>query len=90
MADITANQPIAFRRTDLLSLLQSGIAAFLARSTRRTALVSSDQKLGQEKAIDILRSRMSDLDSREWAERYLCGMAGSDEQAFSRDRPAQS
>jgi hypothetical protein len=73
-----------------LKRLQSGLAAFWEKSIRRTALMTSDQKLSQEKAIKTLHSRMSDLDSREWAERYLCGLAGSDEKAFTRDRPAQS
>ena len=50
----------------------------------------SDRKDHQEKAISILRSGTAHEDEREWAERYLCGMASADEGAFMRDRLAQS
>ena len=50
----------------------------------------SDRKDHQERAISILRSGTADADAREWAERYLCGMASPDEGSFMNDRLAQS
>jgi hypothetical protein len=41
-------------------------------------------------AIDILVRSDSSLDDREWAERYLCGMANADRDAFMRNRRRQS
>jgi len=50
----------------------------------------SDRKHHEEKAISILRSGIAHADEREWAERYLCGMAKPDEDSFMSDRLAQS
>ena len=51
---------------------------------------ASDRKHHEERAISILRSKTADADAREWAERYLCGMAAADRDSFMTDRLAQS
>jgi hypothetical protein len=73
-----------------LNRMQRALSASWERWLRRIGLLTSDRKELEEMAIQTLRSRMSDLDSREWAERYLCGLAGSDEAGFIATRRAQS
>jgi len=73
-----------------LNRMQRALSPSWERWLRRIGLVTSDRKELEEMAIQTLRSRISDLDSREWAERYLCGLAGSDQEAFARERRAQS
>ena len=51
---------------------------------------ASDRADHQERAISMLRSGTADADAREWAERYLCGMASSEQPSFMSDRRAQS
>ena len=55
----------------------------LARSTGQDAIAANDE------AVRILSNTASKLDDREWAERYLCGMADTDKNAFMRGRQSQ-
>jgi hypothetical protein len=53
-------------------------------------LTRPDTPAVHDEAIGFLTNSHSELDEREWAERYLCGMAGADKDAFMKDRKSQS
>ena len=44
----------------------------------------------KDAAIAILQAPFSTPDQCEWAERFLCGMTGSDTSTFMEDRRSQS
>ena len=44
----------------------------------------------KDAAIAILQAPFSTPDQCEWAERFLCGMTGSDASTFMEDRRSQS
>ena len=78
---------VTFRQSDSApSNGMRGLAfGLLARLTRPT-----DGDRRRSEAAATLRDSGSDEDSREWAERYLCGMTEKDLNAFMTNRPARS
>lgn len=74
----------------LLEYLKRYYQVVSARCGEWVSSTAFDRKAQEERAISILRSESADADAREWAERYLCGMASPDEDSFMSDRLAQS
>ena len=52
--------------------------------------VLADDGDARKLAIEALQHDDTDPDTQEWAERYLCGMAGADATKFMTNRRAQS
>lgn len=83
----TPSLPSFVGRSDISNVapaFQSAFALLLA------ALAGHRDACAPPTAVDLLRRNDTDPDTREWAERYLCGMVDADPSRFKSRYPAQS